>query len=202
MEISPYVGGRSTADGHTNTIKLSSNESALGPSPKAQAAYRELAGTLHRYPDGGATDLRTALGALHGIDPEQIVCGNGSDELLQLLAQAYAGPGDEVIYCRHGFLVYPLATLAVGATPVVVPEVDYTADVDAILSRVTERTRIVFLANPNNPTGPTFPGASYAGSGAACRSTSSWWSTRPTRNSSPPATTIPASTSPGWRPTW
>ena len=157
MEISPYVGGRSTADGHTNTIKLSSNESALGPSPKAQAAYRELAGTLHRYPDGGATDLRTALGALHGIDPERIVCGNGSDELLQLLAQAYAGPGDEVIYCRHGFLVYPLATLAVGATPVVVPEVDYTADVDAILSRVTERTRIVFLANPNNPTGTYIP---------------------------------------------
>ena len=157
MEISPYVGGRSTADGHANTIKLSSNESAVGPSPKAQAAYRELAGTLHRYPDGGATDLRTALGALHGIDPDRIVCGNGSDELLQLLAHAYAGPGDEVIYSRHGFLVYPLATLAVGATPVVAHETDYTADVDAILSLVTERTRIVFLANPNNPTGTYIP---------------------------------------------
>ena len=157
MEISPYVGGRSTADGHANTIKLSSNESALGPSPKAQAAYRELAGALHRYPDGGATDLRTALGALHGIAPERIVCGNGSDELLQLLAHAYAGPGDEVIYSRHGFLVYPLATLAVGATPVVAPETDYTADVDAILGRVSERTRIVFLANPNNPTGTYIP---------------------------------------------
>ena len=153
MEISPYVGGRSTAGGHANTIKLSSNESALGPSPKAQAAYRELAGTLHRYPDGGATDLRHALGALHGIDADRIVCGNGSDELLQLVAHAYAGPGDEVIYSRHGFLVYPLATLAVGATPVVAPETDYTADVDAILSLVTERTRIVYLANPNNPTG-------------------------------------------------
>ena len=157
MEISPYVGGRSTADGHANTIKLSSNESALGSSPKAQAAYRELAGTLHRYPDGGATELRTALGALHAIDPDRIICGNGSDELLQLLAHAYAGPGDEIIYCRHGFLVYPIATLAVGATPVVAPETDYTADVDAILSRVTERTRIVFLANPNNPTGTYIP---------------------------------------------
>ena len=157
LEISPYVGGRASADGHANTVKLSSNESALGPSPKAQAAYRELATTLHRYPDGGATALRGALGALHGIDPDRIVCGNGSDELLQLLAHAYAGPGDEVIYSRHGFLVYPLATLAVGATPVVAPETDYTADVDAILSLVTERTRIVYLANPNNPTGTYIP---------------------------------------------
>ena len=157
MEISPYVGGRSTAAGHANTIKLSSNESALGPSPKAQAAYRELAGSLHRYPDGGATELRMALGALHGIDPDRIVCGNGSDELLQLVAHAYAGPGDEIIYCRHGFLVYPIATLAVGAAPVVAPETDYTADVDAILGLVTERTRIVFLANPNNPTGTYIP---------------------------------------------
>ncbi len=157
MEISPYVGGRSTASGHANTIKLSSNESALGPSPKAQAAYRELAGSLHRYPDGGATELRMALGALHGIDPDRIVCGNGSDELLQLVAHAYAGPGDEIVYCRHGFLVYPIATLAVGATPVVAPETDYTADVDAILGLVTERTRIVFLANPNNPTGTYIP---------------------------------------------
>ena len=153
MEISPYVGGRSSADGHANSVKLSSNESALGPSPTAQAAYRALGSTLHRYPDGGATALRRALGALHGIDAERIVCGNGSDELLQLLARAYAGPGDEIIYTRHGFLVYPLAALSAGATPVVAPESDYTADVDAILGLVTERTRLVFLANPNNPTG-------------------------------------------------
>ena len=157
MEISPYVGGRSTADGHANSVKLSSNESALGPSPKAQAAYRALAATLHRYPDGGATALRKALGALHAIDPERIVCGNGSDELIQLLAHAYAGPGDEIIYTRHGFLVYPIAALAAGATPVAVPESDYTADVDAILGRVGERTRLVFLANPNNPTGTYIP---------------------------------------------
>ena len=157
MEISPYVGGRASADGHANTVKLSSNESALGPSPKAQAAYRDLAPELHRYPDGGATRLRTALGALHGIDPERIVCGNGSDELLQLLARAYAGPGDEIIYTRHGFLVYPLSALSAGATPVAVPERDFTADVDAILGKVTERTRLVFLANPNNPTGTYLP---------------------------------------------
>ena len=157
MEISPYVGGRSTADGHANSVKLSSNESALGPSPKAQAAYRALAATLHRYPDGGATALRKALGALHAIDPERIVCGNGSDELIQLLAHAYAGPGDEIIYTRHGFLVYPIAALTAGATPVAVPESDYTADVDAILGRVGERTRLVFLANPNNPTGTYIP---------------------------------------------
>ena len=153
MEISPYVGGRSSAGGHANSVRLSSNESALGPSPKAQAAYREHAPTLHRYPDGGATELRRALGALHGIDAERIVCGNGSDELLQLLARAYAGPGDEIIHTRHGFLVYPLATLSAGATPVVAPESDCSADVDAILGKVTERTRLVFLANPNNPTG-------------------------------------------------
>ncbi len=157
MEISPYVGGRSSAEGHRNTVKLSSNESALGPSPKAQAAYRALGPTLHRYPDGGATELRKSLGALHGIDPERIVCGNGSDELLQLLARAYAGPGDEVVYTRHGFLVYPLAALSAGATPVVAAETDLTADVDAILARVTERTRLVFLANPNNPTGTYIP---------------------------------------------
>ena len=153
MEISPYVGGRASADGHANSVKLSSNESALGPSPKAQAAYRALGSTLHRYPDGGATALRKALGALHGIDPERVVCGNGSDELLQLLARAYAGPGDEIVYTRHGFLVYPLAALSAGAAPVVAPERDCTADVDAILGRVGERTRLVFLANPNNPTG-------------------------------------------------
>ena len=153
MEISPYVGGRSAIDGRANVIKLSSNEAALGSSPRAQAAFRALAAELHRYPDGAAAALRKALGTLHGLDPARIVCGNGSDELLQLLARAYAGPGDEVVYSRHGFLVYPLAALAAGARPVAASETDLTADVDAILSHVTERTRIVFLANPNNPTG-------------------------------------------------
>lgn len=153
LEISPYVGGRSRIEGRDKAIKLSSNESALGPSPRALEAYRALDGLLYRYPDGGSSALTEAIGAVHGLEAARIVCGAGSDELLQLLTRAYAGPGDEVLFTEHGFLVYPIATRAVGATPVVVPERDLTADIDAILSRVTPRTRIVFLANPNNPTG-------------------------------------------------
>src|SRR4029077_14657571 len=125
----------------------------LGPSPKAVAAYRALAGDIHRYPDGRADELRHALGAHYNLDPARIVCGSGSDELIALLQRAYAGPDTEVLYSRHGFLMYPIGALAVGATPVAVPEHDLTADVDAILARVTPRTRIVFIANPNNPTG-------------------------------------------------
>ena len=153
MGISPYVGGRASLDGQQNVIRLASNESALGPSPRAVAAYEALGDSLHRYPDGGAEDLRAALGALNGLDPARIVCGTGSDEILQLLAKAYAGPGDEVLHSRHGFLVYGLAARAAGAEPVAAPETDYRADVDVLLEHVTEKTRILFLANPNNPTG-------------------------------------------------
>ena len=153
MGISPYVGGRASLDGQQNVIRLASNESALGPSPRAVTAYEALGDSLHRYPDGGAEDLRAALGALNGLDPARIVCGTGSDEILQLLAKAYAGPGDEVLHSRHGFLVYGLAARAAGAEPVAAPETDYRADVDALLGHVTEKTRILFLANPNNPTG-------------------------------------------------
>src|SRR5436309_3694963 len=153
LDIAPYVGGESKAAGVERPIRLASNESALGPSPKAIAAYQALAGDIFRYPDGSAADLRQALGRAHGLDPDRIVCGSGSDELIALLQRAYAGPGAEVLYSRHGFLMYPIGALAVGATPVAVPEHDLTADVDGILARVTERTRIVFIANPNNPTG-------------------------------------------------
>ncbi len=153
MGISPYVGGRSALDGRQNVIRLASNESALGPSPRAVAAYQALGASLHRYPDGGAGDLRAALGALNGVDSERIVCGAGSDEILQLLAKAYAGPGDEVLHSRHGFLVYELAARAAGATPVAAPETDLCANVDALLTHVTDKTRVLFLANPNNPTG-------------------------------------------------
>jgi len=159
MDISPYVGGRSRIEGRGKAIKLSSNESALGPSPRALDAYRALDGLLYRYPDGGASALTEAIGEVHGLDPARVVCGAGSDELLQLLARAYAGPGDEVLFTEHGFLVYPIAARAVGAIPVVAPERDLTADVDAILARVTARTRIVFIANPNNPTGTYLPKA-------------------------------------------
>jgi histidinol-phosphate aminotransferase len=153
LDIAPYVGGDAKLEGIEKPIRLAANESALGPSPKAVAAYRALAGEIHRYPDGGAEELRDALGEHYSLDPAQIVCGAGSDELIGLLLRAYAGPDTEVLYSRHGFLMYPIGAQSVGATPVAAPERDLTADVDAILERVTPKTRIVFIANPNNPTG-------------------------------------------------
>ena len=153
LDIAPYVGGESKVPGIERPIRLASNESALGPSPNAVAAYRALAQEIHRYPDGSAAELRAVLGRHHGLDPERIVCGAGSDELIGLLLRAYAGPGGEVLYSRHGFLMYPIGAKAVGAKPVAVAEHDLTADVDGFLAHVNERTRIVFIANPNNPTG-------------------------------------------------
>lgn len=157
LAIDPYVPGRSKLSGSAPVMKLSSNETPLGPSPRAVEAYREAASRLDRYPDGSSTALREALGAAYGLNPAHIVCGNGSDELFHLLAQAYLGPGDEAVYTEHGFLVYRIAILAAGAEPVIAPERDLTADVDAILECVTPRTRAVFLANPNNPTGTYLP---------------------------------------------
>ena len=156
LGISPYVPGKSGAKG-AKVHKLSSNESPFGASASAVAAYKAAADTLALYPDGAATKLRTAIAGRYGLMAENIVCGAGSDELLQLLAHAYLGPGDEAIYSQYGFLVYPIAIQSNGATPVVAPERDYLADVDAILARVTARTRMVFLANPNNPTGRYLP---------------------------------------------
>src|SRR5260221_2094146 len=153
LDIAPYIVGESKAAGVARPIRLATNESALGPSPKAVAAYRALADDIFRYPEGSAVELREALGRHHGLDPARIVCGSGSDELIALLLRGYAGPGTEVLYSRHGFLMYPIGALAVGATPIAVPERALTADVDGFLARVTERTRIVFIANPNNPTG-------------------------------------------------
>jgi histidinol-phosphate aminotransferase len=157
LDIAPYVPGTSALPGAGKVIKLSSNETPLGPSPKAVEAYLAEVAHLSRYPDGSARPLREALATRYGLDAARIVCGAGSDELLNLLAAAYLGPGDEAIYSEHGFLVYKIAILAHGATPVVAPETDLTADVDAILARVTDATRIVFLANPNNPTGTYLP---------------------------------------------
>lgn len=153
LRIAPYVPGKSKATGAGPLHKLSSNETPLGPSPKARAAFAGLADKLALYPDGAATELRAAIGEVYGLNPDRLVCGNGSDEILAMLATAFLGPGDEAIFTEHAFLVYRIVTHAAGATPVVVPETDLTADVDAILDAVTERTRIVFLANPNNPTG-------------------------------------------------
>src|SRR6187401_2622544 len=157
LEIDAYVPGRSRAPGAAKVFKLSSNETPLGPSPKAIAAYKAVGRHLEDYPDGSASDLREAIGRAFGLDPARIVCGAGSDDLLNLLARAYLTDGDEAIHTTHGFLVYPIATLGTGATPVVAPEKDYTADVDAVLARVTPKTKMVFLANPNNPTGTYIP---------------------------------------------
>ena len=157
MEIAPYVPGRSKAGGGQRTHKLSSNENPLGASPRAIEAFRHAADKLELYPDGAATALREAIAARYGLNPASIVCGAGSDEILQLLANAYLRPGDEAIYTEHGFLVYPIVIRANGATPVIAPESQNTTDVDAILARVNAKTRMVFLANPNNPTGTYVP---------------------------------------------
>jgi histidinol-phosphate aminotransferase len=157
LAIDAYVPGKSRAPGVDKVFKLSSNETPLGPSPKAIAAYNAVGRHLEDYPDGSASDLREAIGRAFGLDPDRIVCGAGSDDLLNLLARAYLSDGDEAIHTTHGFLVYPIVTLGTGAKPVVAAETAYTADVDAILKLVTPRTKVVFLANPNNPTGTYLP---------------------------------------------
>ena len=153
LDIEAYVPGRSAVPGAGKIFKLSSNETPLGPSPRAVAAYKAAAAHLRDYPDGSAGELRQAIGRAFGLDPDRIVCGAGSDDLLNLLARAYLADGDEAIHTVHGFLVYAIATLGTGARPITVAETDFTADVDRILAAVTKRTKIVFLANPNNPTG-------------------------------------------------
>ena len=150
--IHAYVPGQSRSADGRELVKLSANENPLGTSPAALAARKEAA--LPRfYPDPDSVELRKAIGELHGIDSARIVCGTGSDELLNLAAQAFAGPGDEIVHVRYGFAVYDIATRRCGATPVVAPDADYGTDVDALLGLVSEKTRVVYLANPNNPTG-------------------------------------------------
>lgn len=153
LDISPYVPGKSRVDGAVEILKLSSNEGALGPSPLAIEAYRAAADQLHRYPDGNSSELRDAIGERYGLDPARIVCGAGSDELIYLLGRGYAGPGDEVLTHAHAFIMYKLVALGIGATFVPADEEKLTASVDNLLARVTPKTRVVYLANPNNPTG-------------------------------------------------
>jgi histidinol-phosphate aminotransferase len=157
LDIAPYIPGKSSAPGVAKVFKLSSNETPLGPSPKAIAAYNTVGRHLEDYPDGAASDLRDAIGKRFGLDPARIICGAGSDDLLNLIARAYLADGDEAIHTTHGFLVYPIATLGTGAKPVVAAEKNFTADIDTILKSVTPKTKIVFLANPNNPTGTYVP---------------------------------------------
>ncbi len=153
MAIAPYVPGRSTTDDGRKVAKLSSNENPLGTSLKAREAFLSAAHRLERYPDASGAELREVIAAKYGLDPARIIYGNGSDEVLHLAAGAFAGPGDEVIFVHYGFAVYEIAARRVGAVPVVAPDNDYATDVDAILACVTERTRMVYIANPNNPTG-------------------------------------------------
>jgi histidinol-phosphate aminotransferase len=162
FSVASYVGGESALPGVTRVIKLSSNEGAFGPPPGAVKALAESAGALHRYPDGASTKIRAAIGEAFHLDPARIVCGNGSDELLTLLIQAYGGPGTELIMSAHGFGVYEISGKIAGCTVLKAPEQNLTADVDAILALVTQATTLVVLANPNNPTGTLVSNAEMA----------------------------------------
>lgn len=164
LAIDPYVPGKSAAAAVANApvYKLSANETPLGPSPQAIEAVRRMAPHISAYPEGSSRALREAVGARHGLDPARIIAGAGSDQILELLALAFLGPGDEGVYSQYGFLEYKIVILAAGGAPVVAPETRYTASVDALLGCVTKRTKIVFLANPNNPTGTYLSAAEVA----------------------------------------
>ena len=157
MDIALYVGGKSSIEGRGDVLKLSSNENPFGPPPSAISAIASAATDSHRYPSTDHAGLRAAIGEVHGLDPDRIICGVGSDEVLQFICQAFSGPGDQIIHTRHGFSMYPILARMAGATPVEVPETDRRVDVDAILSAVTPLTRIVMLTNPGNPTGTLLP---------------------------------------------
>ncbi len=159
LKIAPYTPGKSQAAPGVTAIKLSANESPLGASPAAIAALAEAGKTPEIYPEGSSRVLREALGEVHGLDPARIACGNGSDDLLHLLAQCYLGERDSAVMSRHGFNVYPIVTMGASAEIIMAPERDYRADVHALLAAVTPNTRMLFLANPNNPTGTYLGGA-------------------------------------------
>ena len=152
LDIKPYQGGAG-GDGSANIVKLSSNENPHGPSDRAKEAFETAVRALHRYPSTDHLTLRRAIAQAYSLDVDRIICGAGSDEIITFLCQTYAGPGDEVIHTEHGFSMYRISTLAAGATPVEAPENDRCVDVDAILSACTKKTRLVFIANPANPTG-------------------------------------------------
>ncbi len=153
LDIALYEGGKAAVAGVSNVVKLSSNENPFGPSDKAKDAFQRSVHQIHRYPSTDHQSLRLAIADAHGLDPAQIICGAGSDEIIHFLCQAYAGLKDEVVFTEHGFLMYRISAMAAGATPVEVAERDRTTDVDAILRACNRRTKLVFIANPNNPTG-------------------------------------------------
>ena len=162
LDIALYVGGASQLDGQSNVLKLSSNENPLGASPAAVQAFARAAHDLHRYPSTDHAELRAAIADIWAVDAARVVCGVGSGEILKLLGEAYAGPGAEVVFTEHGFSMYPIYAHACGATPVIVPERDRVVDVDAILAACTDRTRLIYLANPANPSGTMIPEAEVA----------------------------------------
>ncbi|SNY47408.1 histidinol-phosphate aminotransferase [Pseudooceanicola antarcticus] len=162
MEIDLYVGGASKVDGVSDVVKLSSNENPYGPGDAAKEAYARAVHDLHRYPSTDHAELREAIAAHHGLDPARIICGVGSDEVLQFLCQSFAGPGDEVLFTEHGFGMYRILAHASGATPVEVKEKDRVTDVDALIAGMSEKTKLVFIANPNNPTGTMIGGNEVA----------------------------------------
>lgn len=157
MEIDLYVGGKSAIDGRDDVLKLSSNENPLGPPPSAMAAIAAAASGVHRYPSTDHAELRAAIQEVYGLEADRVICGVGSDEVLQFICQAFTGPGDEIIHTEHGFSMYPILAHMAGATPIRVSEQDRVVDVDAILAAVTDRTRVVMLTNPGNPTGTIIP---------------------------------------------
>ena len=159
MRLAPYVQGQSSIEGVSNPIKLSSNESSQGPSPKAIEAYHQAAEQLNRYADGSQSELRNAIAKVHGLDPQRIICGNGSDELIQLMARVFLGDGHEALLSENGFVMSNIHCTAQGAELVIAPEKDYKVDVDAMLARVSDKTRFCTIANPNNPTGTYINGS-------------------------------------------
>ncbi len=174
FSVAPYVGGESKLPGVETPLKLSSNEGAFGPPPGAIKAMAEAAANMHRYPDGSSAALRHEIGAKFGLDPARVVCGNGSDELLTLLIQSYGGPGTELIMSEHGFSIYEIAGKLAGCAVKKAPETNLTTDVDAMLALVTPATRMVFLANPNNPTGTLLPRARCCACARACPAMYCW----------------------------
>jgi histidinol-phosphate aminotransferase len=162
MDIALYEGGAATVAGKSNTIKLSSNENPFGPSDKAKEAFSRSVHQLHRYPSTDHAALREAIAEVQGVDADRVICGVGSDEIIHFLCQAYAGAGDEVVFTEHGFLMYRISAMAAGATPVEVAERERTTDVSALLAACNERTKLVFIANPNNPTGTMISAAEVA----------------------------------------
>lgn len=162
MQIDLYQGGKATIDGVSDVVKLSSNENPFGPSEAAQEAFMRAAHELHRYPSTDHTELRQAIAKVHNLDAGRIICGAGSDEIIAFLCQAFAGVGDEVLFTEHGFSMYRISALAAGATPVEARERERVTDVDALLDACTDKTRLVFVANPNNPTGTMIGGNEIA----------------------------------------